>query len=304
MNRTSMVTGLALALLAGCIPGPPELTSDAGKTVDPKERVQFDNTVAPLLQQRCAGCHVGPETSATDMFLGTAETTDSFYKGVTDDRRVNGGFAPPAAELLTKGAHSNVVWWSAAEDQTISTWLLAEASARGDGGGGGGDAGTIDAGGGGKPTSARAAEQQWASCLAVSTDAYNSTQAFLIGQMQSEAGRCYSCHSPGGAGGAYWSVDKTDMLAKWQQEIFITAPFQAAAVTGTPVTYKMIAGKNKICNKGQEKSLNAGTHPSYDCNQTVNGVKPIDALDAFTTAVQANEDAGKCPAPGMFAPPT
>jgi cytochrome c553 len=315
MKRTQLLTSIAMSTLfgVGCVPSIPEhqvAGADApGGTATPRE--MFDSTVAPLLAA-CSGCHVGTETSSTDMFLGPPPATaDSMYAGITGDRRVNGDFSPASAELLTKGTHEGVTWWTAAQAQTISAWLEAEAAARGSGDGSDivpitGSGSGSDGGGTGGVTDPIAAEQQWASCLAASGSAYESTKVYEIANMISSQGTCYSCHEPGGAGGAYWGIDNNyqTMLTKWQEQVFITAPFEVGeAATGNTVTYKMISGREKICAKGMEQDNNGGTHPSFDCEQTVGGVKPVDALDAFTTAVQANEDAGLCPAPGMFQPP-
>jgi hypothetical protein len=150
------------------------------------------------------------------------------------------------------------------------------------------------------------AEMQWAACLSISTTEYQSTKAYAIADMQSSDGACYSCHEPGGAGGAYWGVDNNylTMLAKWQQEVFITAPFEAElqSGSGSSVTYQMAVAQEKICDKGNEQKNNEGTHPAFNCQQNVDGVQPLTALASFTTMVQAKIAAGSCPTPA-FAPP-
>ena len=305
MRNQTLFASLAMAMLGACVGGiDMPTTGGSGSNPDQTAREQFDSSVAPLLS-KCAGCHVGPETTGTNMFLGQAQSKDSFYNGITSDRAINGGFTPAAATLLSKGSHEGPAW-SGTEAQTISNWLDAELSERG-----------VQ-----QPTNptdptnpnpdpvtpnltARGAEMQWAACLSVSATEFTATKAYAVADMNSENGRCYSCHEPGGAGGAYWGKNNAylDMLGKWQTELFITGTFQAQAVSGTPVKYKMTTAQSKICAKGTEKDNNAGTHPSFDCNQQVDGVNAMTALATFTTQVQAKADAGTCPT-AAFAPDT
>jgi hypothetical protein len=240
------------------------------------------------------------------MFLGLSATSDSYYAGITGARAINGGFDPTAASILTKGAHEGPAWL-ATEASTISDWLDAEATARGT------STGTTDTGSdtGTDPTpgqpnaSAIGAEMQWASCLSVSATEYTTTKAYAIADMNTDSGRCYSCHEPGGAGGAYWGKNNNymDMLAKWQQQVFITGAFQAQAQSGTSITYKMAVAENKICSKGMEQANSEGTHPAFDCMQNVDGVVALDALTAFAVQVQAKADMpGGCPTPAFADP--
>ena len=138
--------------------------------------------------------------------------------------------------------------------------------------------------------------------MSVSQTEYTSTQAYMIANMNTEDGRCYSCHEPGGAGGAYWGIANNylTMLQKWQTELFITGAFEATATTsGSSTVYKMAVAQQKICNKGTELQNNTGTHPTFDCNQTVGGVQPLQTLATFATQVQAKADAGTCPPPAF-----
>ena len=307
--RTHLLATLAMTAMlgsAGCVGG---LTDAGPTTTDPNPtnpdatpRQMFDTTVAPLLvTERCAGCHVGPETGPTNMFLGTANTNDSFYAGITGDDAITGKFNPIAASILTKGQHEGPKW-SDAEATTISDWLDAESAAR-------------DTGSATDPTqptnptnpalTVSGAEEQWAACLSISQTEFTTTTAYAIADMQTDSGRCYSCHEPGGAGGAYWGRNNQylDMLSKWQTEVFITGAFQAQTVsTGGTVSYKMAVASNKICSKGKEQDNSAGTHPKFDCNQNVDGVVALDALASFATMVQAKADAHACPTPAFLDP--
>jgi hypothetical protein len=258
----------------------------------------FNSTVSPLLQSECASCHVGPETSTTDMFLGQTNNATSYYNGIVNDAAVNGDWNPSAAQLLTKGTHEGPAW-TATQASTVQTWLLAEAQIRGTDGGSGG--------GGGSSTnvddSATGAEEQLAACMSVSNALFHSTQAYEIANMVSSEGNCYSCHN-GGAGGAYWDIGSNydTMWAKWQQEVFITGPYEASASSGTPTTYSMITASSRICDKGLEQQNGDGTHPAFDCNQTVDGVQPLQTLENYRLGLESLLGSGGCPAPA-FAPP-
>ena len=275
-------------------------------------RQDYHTNVEPVLSAKSAGCHVGPETSSTNMFLGQTNTVDSHYDGITGDRAINGGFDPTQASILLKGMHEGPAL-SDIEKGAISEWLTHEGTERGTDGGGtdpgsGSDPGT---GSGTTPvrsSTADAAETQWASCLSVSTAEYQSSKVYLIANMHTDSGDCYSCHEPGGAGGAYWGTEPNNtyltMLSKWQEEVFITGAFAASAQSTTPVSYKIAIASSKICAKGQEKNNGGGEHPAFDCNQTVGGVQPVTQLEVFRQGVQAHADGTAtpaCPTPYAFA---
>ncbi len=289
------LAALSLSLLAGCNlyfdndkkpvnaepepPGSDPAPGSGSAAIDP--RALFDATVAPLLSAKCAACHVGPETSTPAMFLGPAMTDDSFYTGIVTDRAINGDFDPSAAELLTKGVHEGPAWTSN-EAAAIATWLEAEASAR--------DTTPTD-----EPT---AAEEQWASCLSISLADLTQTQANLIASMTSDDGRCDSCHDGGGAGGALFSADAQTMLTGWQSPVFMPAVF--VPVGQGNGTFQMQVATAKLCAKGTELANDVGTHPGYDCNQMVQSVVPIQAMDTFRAAVQNKLDTNQCPPPVTF----
>jgi len=132
------------------------------------------------------------------------------------------------------------------------------------------------------------------------------TQAYQIALLNTQQGRCYSCHSPGGAGGQWLGIANNAtaqnlMYGKWQQEVFFTGVFQAQ-IQGDN-TYKIGAADSKICNKGKEKANSLGTHPTFDCTQ--NNSTGLNNLKAFVTLVQGLVD-NKDPScgPAQFAPPT
>jgi len=281
------VAAFALGACVGGIEGMPGGDDTTGQSA----RQLFDSTVPPKLTAKCASCHVGPETSSTNMFLGP-DGLSSYYTTLTNDRAVNGGFDPAAATILTKGMHEGPEW-TAQEKQVITTWLLAEQAERG-----------VDTTppptGGPTNTTARGAEMSFAACLSVSLTEYNTTAAYEVANMNSERGRCYSCHEPGGAGGAYWgrANNYEDMLGKWQEEVFFTGAFQAQLQPDN--TYKIAAADSKICNKGLEKDNNLGTHPSFDCQQN-NGTN-LQNLKTFVDQMNTKLAGGGCPAPAFKTP--
>jgi cytochrome c553 len=299
--RNQIIAAVAMALFGACVGGidTPPTTGDDDQPPATTARQLFDKNVAPILTE-CQGCHVGSETSATNMFLGP-DGASSFYSTLVNDRAVNGGYDPAAATILLKGAHEGPAW---TPDQAtkISDWLKAELVERGPQGPVGPPTGN---------TSARGASMAFVSCMSISIDDYKAKQAYQVANMNTQnQGRCYSCHSPGGAGGQYLgqspivnnAATYTDMFAKWQQEVFFTGVFQPALQADH--TYKIAANETKICSKGKEKQLNLGTHPTFDCTQ--NNSTALNNLKAFALVVQTKVDMGSvgCPAPAAFAPPT
>src|SRR5256885_10089422 len=103
--------------------------------------------------------------------------------------------------------------------------------------------------------------------MGASQDDYTNTQAYQIANMNTEAGRCYSCHSPGGAGGAWWGRDNNylTMLAKWQEAGFFTRGGAAPAPAAPPPTHQIAVASSKICAQGQEEGHRAREHPPLHC---------------------------------------
>ncbi|MEJ7601499.1 MAG: hypothetical protein WKG01_26580 [Kofleriaceae bacterium] len=290
--RNQMLLAAVASALIGCVGGIEDATPDPDPEPDPTDtpRDQFNKQVMPLMAQ-CQGCHTGPSTQTTSPFLGeTIGAQEAYYNGIVDDRAVNGGWVPTAATLLTKGQHTGPAWTDT-QAQTIAAWLTAEQLVRG-----------IDT----NPvpptnpnTTARGAFMQWAQCLSVSEAEYEATGAYQISNMQTEVGNCASCH--GGGPGGFLAMgtgqnQRKAMLLHWQEEVFIQGVF---AANFSAATYTVGAAENKICNKGNEKDNNLGTHPSFNCNQD-----GLNRLKEFTTQVQAKLTAGGCGTPPAFKEPT
>jgi hypothetical protein len=292
--RNQMILASVAALLGACVGGidTPPIGGDDDEPPG-NARQMFDQVVVPLLQAKCQSCHVGPTVSATNMFLGP-DGVSSFYTTLINDRAVNGGFSPDAATLLLKGAHDGPAW-TTPEAEKIATWLRAELAARGP---------QLPDPGVGTPNnaSARGASMAFVACMKEAD--FTQLQAYQVANMNSDRGRCSSCHSPGGAGGQWLGQQNQykDMFAKWHEEIFFTGVFQAQIQVDR--TYKIAAAETKLCNKGREKENSLGTHPVYDCLQ--NNSLALNNLKAFAAKVQGMVDAKDptCITPPAFAPPS
>src|SRR5438552_11093050 len=104
MRINLLLASVAMGMLAGCLP---DMTQPPNPNPGPtgSARDDFNANVEPIMSAKCAGCHVGAETSATNMFLGQQNTVDSHYNGIVNDRAINGGFDAASASLLSKGQH-------------------------------------------------------------------------------------------------------------------------------------------------------------------------------------------------------
>src|ERR1051325_2732753 len=127
--RNQLLVTVAMTMLGACVGRIDSMPGGGDDTSGGTARQMFDSTVAPLLTAKCASCHVGPETSATNMFLGP-DGVSSYYTTLTNDRAVNGNFNPAAAEILLKGAHEGPAW-SPSAATTITAWLNQELKERG-----------------------------------------------------------------------------------------------------------------------------------------------------------------------------
>ena len=108
--RNQLLVTVAMTVLGACVGGIDSTPS--GDDMPPPSgmaRQMFDSTVAPLLTAKCSSCHVGPETSSTNMFLGP-NGVSSYYSTLTNDRAVNGNFNPAAAQILLQGMHEGPAW--------------------------------------------------------------------------------------------------------------------------------------------------------------------------------------------------
>lgn len=87
----------------------------------------FSAEVQPILRAKCTACH---ETGGIGPVLFGEVGPDDDYDATVADAALHGGFQAASATLLTKGAHSGVVWWTPAQSDTITGWLEAESAER------------------------------------------------------------------------------------------------------------------------------------------------------------------------------
>lgn len=301
--RNQLLVTVAMTMLGACVGGI-DTMPPGGDDMPPSgatARQMFDSTVAPLLTAKCSSCHVGSETTQTNMFLGP-DGVSSYYTTLTNDRAVNGGFNAAAAQILLQGMHEGPAW-TTSEAATITAWLNQELKERG--------GAPVNPGPGVNPnTTPRGAEMAFVGCMnapaAMTAYTATGTQAYQIALLTTQQGRCYSCHSPGGAGGQWLGIANNAtaqmlMYGKWQQEVFFTGVFQAQLQPDN--TYKIAAADTKICNKGKEKANSLGTHPTFDCTQ--NNSTGLNNLKAFATLVQGLvEKMDPTCGPAQFATPT
>lgn len=253
-------------------------------------REYFDAHIAPLLATSCVACHVGPENSPMNNFLGPDPDAGNFYPHVTNDRALTGDFNPSASRLLTKGVHAGPAW-TGDQAQEIVEWLELEATLRsppptnGDG---------LD-----QQTQIRLLEEAFAACMGASQQEFDQTMAPILASMPTANGTCATCHADAGAGGAFFALDSQAMLGKWQQQVYFEAILQVNPQGNGSLSVGLA---DNLCSKGIEMQAGMGDHPAYDCTTPVGGVVPVTAIDAFRAALQDKYDRNACPPPG-FAPP-
>jgi hypothetical protein len=300
--RDSVVLGFVAACsVAACLPPAPSgLPPDPGGGSGSNAEPEFLSNVAPLFDQdSCTGCHTGLETDGTYHFLGqSAGDPQGYYTALLTQPLVYGGgdgnFNPNTALLVTKGPHEGNNFWTPTQLATVEQWLGDEANRRA-------ELLPPNPGGGSTPVpggqSAETAMEQWAACLttAAAGSAYYSTGVYLLSQMQSERGRCESCHDPGEPGGEALFDDPAKQLTAWETSIGVLTE---VSLQDTGSGYLMIPADQKFADKSMEENNGNGTHPTFTYSQPVNNIDMTTALHNFVNAVNGMLLAGQCPAPG------
>lgn len=120
----------ALALLAGCDAGTvvaPGLSAsgeplvDGGPVGDPMgETISFEETILPVLQDRCGDCHVEGQDGAPIFLAGP-----DVYASVMEYEGLVVPGEPMASTLLTYGSHRGPAW-TPSEARLIRDWILEE----------------------------------------------------------------------------------------------------------------------------------------------------------------------------------
>jgi len=270
-------TGACVGSLSPTPPGGDDTTGgpDAG-TATAQGKVMFDQNVQPILAAQCAGCHAGTAGTQPYKFLGTGPTT--YYATLTGDPAIIGDYDPTQATILTKGAHEGPAFAQADKD-TISAWLIQEATDRG-------ISTTTPPPTGGTPTTSLQALAQFSGCMTI--DDWNTSQVYEWANKGSDQGACKSCHSDG-AGGYYASGDPNMMYTMNRYEVFIRTFFTTKVdpVTGAPT---VIVNETKI----RDKATTTG-HPQFNPD----GGSQMQYLHDFYDLVEARIAAGTCPNTGF-----
>jgi len=294
MRPTHYIAAFALAVGSAACVGSLDTMGDDGTGddgVDPPPtagRLQFDQTVAPMVAANCASCHVGAIDAIGDLSLNYMgdEGPEGYYAAITAEPSVVGGFNPDIANLVLKGEHDNgnARAWTQTEMDTIAEWLITEAEDRGipldDGGGTGGQT---------TPTTSREALAQWSACMSI--DDWNTSLVYQWADKGSERGQCMSCHNQG-AGGFFANDDSDLMYEMNKYEIYITTFFTAAPVNIADPSqgYQVLVNEQKIRAKA-----NATGHPGFNPD----GGNQMQYLRNFYDLTKARVEAGTCPPPGF-----
>lgn len=140
MRLPRCVLSLAAACLLGCDAGTvvaPGIGSASGEPDPMVGSTRFESEVLPLLESRCASCHVDKPSAPAFMAGPDVYETVMGWPGLV----VPGD--PGASAILTKGSHAGPAWRSS-EERVVADWILAEGEA-----GPRPDAGAVVPGGGG-----------------------------------------------------------------------------------------------------------------------------------------------------------
>jgi mono/diheme cytochrome c family protein len=294
MRPTYYIAAFALAVgSAACVGsldtmGDDGVGDDGGDPPPTAGRLQFDETVAPMVAANCASCHQGPIDAVGDTSLNYmgSEGPTGYYAAITAEPSVTGGFNPDLANLILKGEHDNgnARAWTQTEMDTVAEWLITEAEDRGipldDGG---------PVGGTTTPTTSREALAMWSACMSI--DDWNTSLVYQWADKGSERGQCMSCHNQG-AGGYYANDDSNLMYEMNKYEIYITTFFTAAPVNVADPSqgYTVLVNEQKLRAKA-----NATGHPGYNPD----GGNQMQYLRNFYDLTKARFDAGTCPPAGF-----
>nr|HEX4313018.1 hypothetical protein [Kofleriaceae bacterium] len=238
---------------------------------------EYLNNVYPVLQAECAACHVG----GTVAIFGPSIDPASMYSWIIEQPTLSGCGSPASSRLLTKGVHEGPAL-SASEASAIQQWLL-DASADG----------SIDCVPPPPPSAKLLAEQQFAACETVSGTDITSSGAAQLANLNSDAGTCASCHSPGGPDGLLLG-SASAMLASWETQPGLESTF-TTQLAPDGVSYQVVFNYALFDAKGTEQANGTGTHPSYVLLKSV-----YDGMADFVAEIDALGAAGVCPTPGFY----
>lgn len=239
-------------------------------------KAAFDTSVAPIMQQKCGGCHTA-QGGFTPLFLG-AGPVDGYYTALVADTLVNGGFRAESARLLLKlqiGPHQGVTY-SQDEVTTISNWLTAELAVRNPGQ----KPGDIP------PAAPVDALAQWSGCMTLS-DWQQTNMGQWANKQTNDGDTCAACHGNGLARFAT-NPQSTTMFEANRFELFINGFF---AVELDPVSGegKIIPAVAKLKYMGSNTPGN--NHPRYNINDNDQNFQ---RLQQFYQLTSARVESGEC----------
>jgi mono/diheme cytochrome c family protein len=266
--------------LGGCVgnyapgtPGTPGTPSQPIAMISPNAtaRQMFDQTVAPLLQATCAGCHAGAGASGAPVFLGAGP--GAFYTSLVSDARfVNA--APAQSELLTQGKHEGPAL-TPDQGAAVEAWLTKETAERSN----------LPP----PPPPSNLSQRSldtFGTCMTL--DDYTSSG---MGDLQNQTtagngGSCVSCHQTG----MYVFLSNSPQANFDRLHTMPWIMKFAIADVGPDGSFRDIVAANRFRDRGQETG-----HPAY----TLSAARAT-ALSDFFTRTYAHYKAGGCTA----APPT
>jgi cytochrome c553 len=246
--------------------------------VDPAVRALFDDTVAPVVSAKCAGCHGGPGTSPLK-FVPPALGT--MYDVVTSYGQLVGGFDTTSATLYARivpGPHYGSVY-TVDEAAAMTAWLDAERAARA----GGGEPPPPVGEGPGQVSNRLIAE--WSGCMELAAwDAEGVAAAWA--ELRSSEGPCIRCHVNGQAS-FIATDDSTRMFNVVSSNRYFLLSFFAADVAD-------LAAAKMVINYDAFVRVATGAppfneHPQFDTENDA-----ITALEAFYQKTLARQQAGAC----------
>jgi hypothetical protein len=226
-------------------------------------RELFDRNVSPILDQRCASCHLGANPVDGPDFLGAAP--GGAYDVLTGDLRMVPA-RPEDSILLLKGEHTGPAF-TMVEAQTVTAWLLKEADERG-------LAPEVDPEeppvGDFTPKTVAEALTRFGNCMQRTDwdETYGQNENTQVAYQNTTEGRCYSCHSTGTAGSflSQSSGDTFDMNK--QRPYLLKLVLPTANEDGS---FRALVPAYRFRDKGGDQG-----HPSYQLT-----AERSDALNAF-----------------------
>jgi hypothetical protein len=215
-------------------------------------------------------------------FLGS--TRGSYYDQIVGLPSLTGNFQPALATLLTKiitGDHYASTY-TAPEQESITSWLNAEALERGDGDGDG----EVD------PLPANDPLAAFSGCMTLDDWAVSGMGAWGDKQTE-EDGPCLSCHADGMAR-FYASGDDTGMFAMNRYELYLIGFFTVHVEPDG--TQTVVPALNKLRRMGK-----GNFHPRYLTDEEDD--PQFASLQQFHQLTLARMDGGQCAAAGFPPPP-